>query len=343
MTIDPELMRQREERAKDEGGLAAVVRVLLTIFAFILLIPPWGFIVWFYSVKIVNEYERGVIFRLGRLVGARGPGLFVILPIIDRMVKMDLRTVTMDVPSQECITRDNVTVKVNAVIYFRVTNPEDAVTRVLDHFRATSQISQTTLRSVLGQSLLDDLLSEREQINNKLQQIIDEQTEPWGVKVSTVEVKDVELPQGMQRAMARQAEAERERRAKIINADGELQASERLAEAGRVMSETPATLQLRFLQTLSEVATEKNSTIVFPVPIDLLSLISENLMNNGGDGGGGGLRRPRIHVGGGDGDAAVHPPAPYEGEEPATPEPGEEPLATPASGPLPPAREGTVS
>ena len=235
---------------KNEGGLAAVVRGLLTIFSFFLLIPPWGFLVWFYSVKIVSEYERGVIFRLGRLVGARGPGLFVILPIVDRMVKMDLRTVTMDVPSQECITRDNVTVKVNAVIYFRVVNPEDAVTKVLDHFRATSQIAQTTLRSVLGQSLLDELLSEREQINARLQTIIDEQTEPWGVKVSTVEVKDVELPQTMQRAMARQAEAERERRAKVINADGELQASERLAEAGRIMSENPATLQLRFLQTL---------------------------------------------------------------------------------------------
>lgn len=287
-----------EERARDEGGLAALVRWMLTIFAFILLIPPWGFIVWFFSVKIVNEYERGVIFRLGRLVGARGPGLFVILPIVDRMVKMDLRTVTMDVPSQEAITKDNVTVRVNAVIYFRVVNPEDAVTRVLDHFRATSQIAQTTLRSVLGQSMLDELLSEREQINNRLQQIIDEQTEPWGVKVSTVEVKDVELPQGMQRAMARQAEAERERRAKIINADGELQASERLAEAGRIMSETPATLQLRFLQTLSEVATEKNSTIVFPVPIDLLSLITDHF--GGGAGGGangdGGERR-RVRVG----------------------------------------------
>jgi uncharacterized membrane protein YqiK len=211
------------------------------------------------------------------------------------MVKMDLRTVTMDVPSQECITRDNVTVKVNAVIYFRVTNPENAVTKVLDHFRATSQIAQTTLRSVLGQSLLDDLLSEREQINERLQKIIDEQTEPWGVKVSTVEVKDVELPQSMQRAMARQAEAERERRAKIINADGELQASERLAEAGRVMSESPGTLQLRFLQTLAEVATEKNSTIVFPVPIDLLDLLTAGLRENRGGAGG---PRGRVRVGG---------------------------------------------
>lgn len=293
MTV--ELRPPPEERAKDEGGLASVVRVILMAFAFLLLLPPWGFIVWFYSVKIVAEYERGVIFRLGRLVGARGPGLFVILPIVDRMVKIDLRTVTMDVPSQECITRDNVTVKVNAVIYFRVVNPEDSVTRVLDHFRATSQIAQTTLRSVLGQSELDSLLSEREQINAALQKIIDEQTEPWGVKVSTVEVKDVELPQGMQRAMARQAEAERERRAKIINADGELQASERLAEAGRIMSETPATLQLRFLQTLSEVATEKNSTIVFPVPIDLLNMFVDQ------------SERPRVRVGNGGGGAQPSP------------------------------------
>ena len=269
------------------------VRIMLTGFAFFLLIPPWGFLVAFYSVKIVSEYERGVIFRMGRLVGARGPGLFVILPIVDRMVKMDLRTVTMDVPSQECITRDHVTVKVNAVIYFRVVDPEFAVTKVLDHFRATSQIAQTTLRSVLGQSMLDELLSEREQINANLQKIIDEQTEPWGVKVSTVEVKDVELPQGMQRAMARQAEAERERRAKIINADGELQASERLSEAGRIMSLQPGTLQLRFLQTLSEVATEKNSTIVFPVPVDLLDLFTRPMREAAGGGG----PRPRVHVG----------------------------------------------
>jgi len=292
----------REDRAKDEAGLASVVRLLLTIFAFILLIPPWGFLVWFYSVKIVSEYERGVIFRLGRLVGARGPGLFVILPIVDRMVKMDLRTVTMDVPSQECITRDNVTVKVNAVIYFRVVSPEDAVTKVLDPFRATSQIAQPPLRSVLGQSLLDDLLSEREKINERLQTIIDEQTEPWGVKVSTVEVKDVELPQSMQRAMARQAEAERERRAKVINADGELQASERLAEAGRIMSEQPATLQLRFLQTLSEIATEKNSTIIFPVPIDLIEVFTQHFRVDGGGNGG----RTRVRVGPG----SVAEPAP---------------------------------
>ena len=331
--IPPDIQRPPIERAKDEGGLAAFVRILLTGFAYLLMIPPWGIIVWFFTVKIVAEYERGVIFRLGRLVGARGPGLFVILPIIDRMVVMDLRTVTMDVPSQECITRDNVTVKVNAVIYFRVTGPEDAVTKVIDHFRATSQIAQTTLRSVLGQSMLDDLLSEREAINNKLQTIIDEQTEPWGVKVSTVEVKDVELPQGMQRAMARQAEAERERRAKVINADGELQASERLAEAGRIMSETPATLQLRFLQTLSEVATEKNSTIVFPVPIDLLSLIADtmnqNLNNgNGGEGGGGSNLGRRVRVGA----------APPSGDiaDDLTPPEGKPPLE-------PGSREGVVS
>ena len=247
------------------------VRAMLIALGVFLLIPPWGLFVYPYAVRIVQEYERGVIFRLGRLMGARGPGLFFILPVVERMVKVDLRIVTMDVPSQECITRDNVTVKVNAVIYFRVTNPEDAVVKILDHFRATSQISQTSLRSVLGQSDLDELLSERERINQRLTQIIDEQTEPWGVKVSTVEVKDVELPQNMQRAIARQAEAERERRAKVIHAEGEFQAAEKLSEAGRIMSATPATLQLRFLQTLTEVATEKNSTIVFPVPIDIIA------------------------------------------------------------------------
>ena len=316
-------------RVESEGGTAALIRWLLTVFSFILLIPPWGFIVWFYAVKIVQEYERGVIFRMGRLIGAKGPGLFVILPIVDNMVKMDLRTVTMDVPSQECITRDNVTVRVNAVIYFRVVEPEEAVIKVVDHFRATSQIAQTTLRSVIGQSDLDELLSEREHINERLQRIIDEQTEPWGVKVSTVEVKDVELPQGMQRAIARQAEAERERRAKIINADGELQASERLAEAGRIMAEEPATLQLRFLQTLSEIATEKNSTIVFPVPIDLIAEFSQQFARrNPADGNG---SRPRIHV---SGDPNNLPPVDVP------------PVTTPPTTPdLPtePPREGTVS
>ena len=247
--------------------MSRIMQAVLIGLGYILLIPLAPF-----AVRIVQEYERGVIFRLGRLQGARGPGLFIILPIAERMVKVDLRTVTMDVPGQECITRDNVTVKVNAVVYFHVLNPEDAVVKVVDHVRATSQISQTTLRSVLGQSLLDDLLSEREQINQSLQKIIDEQTEPWGVKVTVVEVKDVELPQSMQRAMARQAEAERERRAKVINADGEFQAAQRLADAGAIMATQPATLQLRFLQTLSEVATERNSTIVFPVPIDLIQM-----------------------------------------------------------------------
>ncbi|MBF6599060.1 MAG: slipin family protein [Dehalococcoidia bacterium] len=328
---NPRTTRPPETRVEDEGGAAAGIRWFLTVLAWFLLIPPWGFIVYFYAVKIVSEYERGVIFRMGRLVGAKGPGLFLILPIVDRMVKMDLRTVTMDVPSQECITRDNVTVKVNAVIYFRVVNPEDAVVRVLDHFRATSQIAQTTLRSVIGQSDLDELLSEREHINERLQKIIDEQTEPWGVKVSTVEVKDVELPQSMQRAIARQAEAERERRAKVINADGELQASERLAEAGRIMSEQPATLQLRFLQTLSEVATEKNSTIVFPVPVDLINLLTANLRRSDGANDG---PRPRVRVGP---NGASTPPA-SEGGGPAGA------ITAPASEPPePPTREGTVS
>jgi regulator of protease activity HflC (stomatin/prohibitin superfamily) len=252
-------------------------RALLTGFAYFLLIPPWGFFFYFYSIRIVQEYERGVIFRLGRLMGARGPGLFFILPIVERMVTVDLRTVTMDVPSQECITRDNVTVKVNAVVYFHVLNPENAVVNVMDHIRATSQISQTTLRSVLGQSQLDDILAEREKINQELQRIIDEQTEPWGVKVTVVEVKDVELPQSMQRAMAREAEAERERRAKVIHAEGEFQAAERLAEAGRVIASQPGTLQLRVLQSLTEIATEKNSTIVFPVPVDLIAQFLPNV------------------------------------------------------------------
>ncbi len=225
------------------------------------------------SVKIVAEYERGVIFRLGRLVGARGPGLFVIIPFVDRMVKVDLRIVTMDVPSQEIITKDNVTVRVNAVVYFRVVNPEDSVVKVLDHIRATSQISQTTLRNVVGQSELDELLTQREKLNQMLQGIIDEHTDPWGVKVSTVEIKEVELHEQMKRMMAAQAEAERERRAKIIHADGEFQASEKLAKAGAVMAKEPTTLQLRYLQTLTEIAAEKNSTIIFPLPIDFLKAL----------------------------------------------------------------------
>jgi regulator of protease activity HflC (stomatin/prohibitin superfamily) len=223
------------------------------------------------AIKIVPEYERGVLFRLGRLVGQRGPGLFIIIPLVDRMVKVDLRVVTMDVPSQEVITKDNVTVRVNAVVYFRVVNPEDSVVKVLDHIRATSQISQTTLRNVLGQSELDELLTQREMLNQRLTQIIDEHTDPWGVKVSTVEIKEVELPDQMKRMMAAQAEAERERRAKVIHADGEFQASEKLAEAGAVIGREPTTLQLRYLQTLTEIASEKNSTLIFPLPIDLFS------------------------------------------------------------------------
>ena len=222
------------------------------------------------AIKIVQEYERGVIFRLGRLMGARGPGLFFIIPGVESMRKVDLRIVTLEVPAQEAITRDNVTVKVNAVVYFRVVNPEDAVVKVLDFIRATSLIAQTTLRSILGQSDLDHLLSERDKINAELQQVIDQQTDAWGVKVTSVEVRDVELPQSMQRAMARQAEAEREKRAKIIHAEGEFSASQQLAAAAQVIGSQPATLQLRYLQTLTEIAAEKNSTIVFPLPLDLI-------------------------------------------------------------------------
>jgi regulator of protease activity HflC (stomatin/prohibitin superfamily) len=224
------------------------------------------------AIKIVTEYERGVIFRLGRLVGAKGPGLFFIIPFVDRMVKVDLRVVTLDVPSQEVITKDNVTVRVNAVVYFRVVDPEAAVVKILDHVRGTSQISQTTLRNVLGQSELDELLTQREKLNQMLQGIIDEHTDPWGVKVSTVEIKEVELAETMRRMMAAQAEAERERRAKIIHADGEFQASEKLAQAGAIIAREPTTLQLRYLQTLTEIASERNSTLIFPLPIDLINM-----------------------------------------------------------------------
>jgi regulator of protease activity HflC (stomatin/prohibitin superfamily) len=233
--------------------------VLVVIILFILIVLSS-------TVKVVQEYERGVVFRLGRLVGPRGPGLILLIPFVERMQKVDLRTVTMDIPAQEVITKDNVTVRVNAVAYFRVIDPDAAVVNIADYIRATSQIAQTTLRSVLGQSSLDDLLTEREQINIKLQQIIDEQTEPWGVKVSVVEVKDVELPQSMQRAMARQAEAEREKRAKIIHAEGELQASQKLGEAADVISRNPVTIQLRYLQTLTEIGAEKNTTVLLPYP-----------------------------------------------------------------------------
>ena len=222
------------------------------------------------AVKVVPEYQRGVIFRLGRLIGAKGPGLFLLIPIVDRMIKVDLRTVTMDVPPQEVITKDNVPAKVNAVVYFRVLEPNKAVVEVENYVVATSQIAQTTLRSILGQSDLDHLLTERDKINTRLQEVIDEQTDPWGIKVSIVEVKDVEIPAGMQRAMARQAEAERERRAKVIAAEGEFQASERLTQAAEVLDRTPTAIQLRYLQTLVEIGAEKNSTTIFPIPIDLI-------------------------------------------------------------------------
>lgn len=227
------------------------------------------------AIKILKEYERGVIFRFGRLKGVKGPGIFLIIPFVDKMTKVDLRTVTMDVPPQDVITRDNVPVKVNAVVYFRVMDPAKSVVKIERYIVATSQIAQTTLRSILGQAELDDLLARRDKINQELQKIIDEQTDPWGIKVSTVEIKDVELPQSIQRAFARQAEAERERRAKIINAEGEFQASERLSEAAKVLSRYPVSVQLRFLQTLKEIATEQNSTIIFPVPIDLIEAFIE--------------------------------------------------------------------
>jgi regulator of protease activity HflC (stomatin/prohibitin superfamily) len=222
------------------------------------------------SVRVLREYERAVVFRLGRLVGAKGPGIVLLIPLIDRMVRVDLRTITFEIPPQDVITRDNVPAKVNAVAYFRVVDPVKSVVEVERIRAATSQIAQTTLRSVLGKADLDTLLAERETLNESLQQIIDDQTDPWGVKVTTVEIKDVGIPQGMQRAMARQAEAERERRAKVINAEGEFQASERLFDAAEVMSGNPAALQLRYLQTLLEIGTNQNSTIVLPVPIDLI-------------------------------------------------------------------------
>ena len=227
------------------------------------------------AIKIVKEYERGVIFRLGRLIGAKGPGLFFIIPLVDRMVKVDLRVVTLDIPSQEAITKDNVTLKVNAVAYFRVVEPCDAIVKIEDFRRATWQIAQTSLRSVLGQSELDDLLARREEINLRLQKIIDEQTEPWGIKVSIVEVKDVELPESLKRAMAAQAEAEREKRAKIISAEGEFVASQQLTNAAEVMAREPMSMQLRYLQTLITIAAEKNSTIVFPIPLEFMSVVNQ--------------------------------------------------------------------
>jgi regulator of protease activity HflC (stomatin/prohibitin superfamily) len=221
------------------------------------------------AIRILNEYERGVIFRLGRVIAAKGPGLIILIPIIDKMIKVDLRTVTMDVPSQDVITRDNVSVKVNAVVYFRVMDAVKATVEVQQYLYATSQLAQTTLRSVCGQAELDKILSEREKVNSEIQEILDGHTEPWGIKVSVVEVKAIDLPQEMQRAMAKQAEAERERRAKVINAEGEFQAAARLAEAAAIIADHPIALQLRYLQTLREVASENNSTTLFPIPIDL--------------------------------------------------------------------------
>ncbi len=232
------------------------------------------------AIRILREYERAVVFRLGRLIGAKGPGLVILIPIIDRMVRVSLRTIVMDVPPQDIITKDNVSFKVNAVVYFRVVQAEKVVVEVEDYYAATSQISQTTLRSIIGQSTLDELLSEREKINKELQQIIDEQTEPWGVKVTVVEVKQVDLPVEMQRAIAIQAQAERERRAKIINAEGEFQASQKLSEAAEIIGKFPVAIQLRFLQTLTEISSDKNSTIIFPIPIDLLKPFMEKFQEN---------------------------------------------------------------
>jgi len=229
------------------------------------------------AIRILKEYERGVIFRLGRLAGVKGPGIIFLIPLVDRIVKVSLRTVVMDVPPQDVITKDNVSIKVNAVVYFRVMSPDKAIVEVENFLFATSQLSQTTLRSILGQSELDELLAERDKINLQLQQIIDDQTEPWGIKVSNVEVKHIDLPVEMQRAMARQAEAERERRAKVIHAEGEFQAAQKLADAAKVIEQHPTALQLRYLQTLTEIASENSSTTIFPFPIDLLAPFVEAL------------------------------------------------------------------
>jgi len=248
---------------------------------FLLPIVILAFFILVNAIRILKEYERGVVFRLGRVIGVKGPGLILLIPLVDKMTKVSLRTVTMDVPPQDVITKDNVTVKVNAVIYFAVMDANKAIINVEDFLYATSQIAQTTLRSVLGEVELDDLLSNREQINQKLQEIIDEQTEPWGIKVSVVEVKNVDIPEQMTRAIARQAEAERERRAKVIHADGEFQAAQRLADAAEIISKQSAALQLRYLQTLTEIASEKNSTVVFPIPIELFKGIIDKYASGG--------------------------------------------------------------
>lgn len=243
---------------------------------FIGVIVAFVIFILFSTIKVVREYDRAVIFRLGRLIGFKGPGLIVLVPFIDKMVKVSLRTITMDVEPQDVITKDNVSIKVNAVLYFRVIYPDKAVVSVENYLYATNQIAQTTLRSILGQSDLDEILSERDKINVRLQQIIDDHTEPWGIKVASVEVKQIDLPLEMQRAMAKQAQAERERRAKVINADGEFQASLKLSEAAEQIMKFPVAIQLRFLQTLADIATEKNSTIIFPVPIDIIKPFLDN-------------------------------------------------------------------
>lgn len=235
---------------------------------------------FFNAIKILSEYERGVVFRLGRLIAVKGPGLIILIPIVDRLVRVSLRTVVLDVPPQDVITKDNVSIKVNAVVYFRVVQPDKAIVSVENYIYATSQLAQTTLRSILGQSELDDLLAQRDKINHELQQIIDQHTEPWGIKVSNVEVKQIDLPPEMQRAMAKQAEAERERRAKVVHAEGELQASKKLGEAAAVIERNPIALQLRYLQTLTEIAGENNSTILFPLPMELLKPFI-NMVGNG--------------------------------------------------------------
>ena len=255
------------------GAIIAIIVVVVLLLLFLMA-----------AVKVLREYERGIVFRLGRLLPEpKGPGLFILIPIVDRMIKVDLRTITLTIPPQEVITKDNVPVRVNAVAYFRIVAPKDAIVQIENFMLATSQIAQTTLRSVLGQHLLDELLSERDKINAILQGIIDESTAPWGIKVSTVEVKDVEIPSGMQRAMARQAEAERERRAKVINAEGEFQASERLRDAAAVMAAEPIAIQLRYLQTLLEIGSANSSTIVFPAPIDLITPLIERHVNRSKD------------------------------------------------------------
>src|SRR6476646_3189759 len=253
-------------------GAALGVLVVLAIFALIALGA---------AVKVLREYQRGVIFRLGRLIATKGPGLILLIPLVDRMVRVDLRTVTLNIPPQEVITRDNVPTSVNAVAYFRVIDPNRAITEVENYLVATSQISQTALRSVLGKAELDQLLSERERLNEDLQKIIDESTEPWGVKVTTVEIKDVEIPEQMQRAMARQAEAERERRAKIINSEGEYQAAQKLTDAADIISTNPASLQLRYLQTLLEMGVNQNTTIVFPLPIEFIDAFQQLTKKSG--------------------------------------------------------------